>query len=195
MMNVSTLHRLRRVTNLMKANAELATRGRWWMSHRHVLARDRKSQPFDVACEPWLKAQTVYGVNQYSGGDANMRHIATCYPDAVIQLVGDVEALLEERDQIIEQCAAVAEGLPQLIQPTAKREEYIDVIAAALGGKVTQRENANRMVRLLNEAGFIIALPGDQISGVAIAAKLRAQIPSEDNAPPEDEPEVAYPNA
>ena len=136
-MNVSTLHRLRRVVGLMKANAERATRGRWWISHAHVLARGKTSKPFDVACQPWLKSQTVHGVNDESeDGFANMRHIATCYPDAVIKLSDDIEVLLAERDGIIEECAKVAENLPQLIQSTAKREEIVDEVAAALGGKI-----------------------------------------------------------
>jgi hypothetical protein len=92
-MDKTAARRLRRVTALIKANAQRATPGRWWISHSHVIANGKDGKAFDVACQPWRRDLACYGVNPGSEMD-NMRHIATCYPEAMIQLADDIDALL-----------------------------------------------------------------------------------------------------
>jgi hypothetical protein len=100
------LNRVNRVLSLIEANARLATPGRWSLDHGQVVKMDFEKQPdgtikdksFDIACQPWERRMAVRGVNPDSkmfAGFPDMRHIATCSPITMLQLVEDIRAILE----------------------------------------------------------------------------------------------------
>jgi hypothetical protein len=108
--NNKTINRIKRVTDDIEATAKAATPGRWAISHSHVYGTqvkdlgDGKCQRvyFDIASQPYERAQCVYGVHPDKGGMgwSDMKHIATCEPERMKMLVADVRELLIERKDI-----------------------------------------------------------------------------------------------
>lgn len=107
-----TINRLKRTTALIDANAKLASPGPWRISHGHVYANVPKKEDerfstrcFDICSQPWAKSHhTIYGLNPSTDRNAaykDMRHIATCEPQTMQQLVADVGLLLAEREELL----------------------------------------------------------------------------------------------
>lgn len=101
MISQQTINRIVRVTDLIEANAKLATPGPWDISHGHVIKHDRTADGknyvgYDIASQPYERNQCVYGVHP-KPGYPDMRHIKTCAPDVMLKLVEDVRELINER--------------------------------------------------------------------------------------------------
>lgn len=115
MIETRIINRIKRVTALIYANAKLASPGKWYMSHGHVIAPGRNKRggvDFDVACQPWdSKQHTVYGLNPRDKGRDDMRHIATCEPKTMQELVEDVTLLLDERESVTALATQIADLL------------------------------------------------------------------------------------
>ncbi|MCB1466562.1 MAG: hypothetical protein KDK08_05320 [Rhizobiaceae bacterium] len=100
------MNRLKRFLDEIESNAKPATRGRWRMDHGHVIAsRERtqedgtiKNEVFDVACRPWDAKMCVRLPNPYMSALQDMRHVATCYPEKMLELVKFVRRLLSEQE-------------------------------------------------------------------------------------------------
>ena len=96
------LNRVSRLLTLIEENAKAATPGPWILTHNHVVKLEYQKgangkvtdKSFDIACEPWMQHQAVYGVNPQKHFSNNMRHITTCEPRTMLQLVEDVRAIL-----------------------------------------------------------------------------------------------------
>lgn len=97
------LNRVKRVTDLIEANGKLATPGPWSVSHSHVIKHQSlppaeghrwgKDASFDVASQPYKRDQACFGINPTGDGYPDMRYIATCNPQTMLNLVEDVRKL------------------------------------------------------------------------------------------------------
>jgi hypothetical protein len=115
MIETSAINRIKRVIATIAANTEATSPGPWYMSHGHVISPGEYTKggaDFDVCKQPWNeKDHTVYGINPGMSGRNDMRHIATCEPSTMKGLVKDVTRLLEERENVVELAALIADLL------------------------------------------------------------------------------------
>lgn len=141
--STTTINRIKRVIGEIAANAVNSTSpGPWYMSHGHVISPGEKlpvppgqrfapQAAYDVCSTPSGKDHTVYGKNpatDYGRGD--MRHITTCEPVRMRKLTEDVQALLDEREDI----TSLAGRLDDVINNTMAGSD--DPRAKALGDAV-----------------------------------------------------------
>lgn len=99
MIEKRTINRIKRVLATIKGNAERATPGPWSYNHGHVVKYDGKGGGFDIAA-PIYSHSAHYVLGKTTDNDqadyGNMRHIATCHPQTMLQLAADIETLLKE---------------------------------------------------------------------------------------------------
>lgn len=107
----TVVNRIKRITSLIEANIGATSPGKWYMSHGHVISPGTRRPPlpgqrfaasadFDVCSVPSGKDHKIYSFNTSESGRNDMRYIATVEPTTMKQLVSDVTALLDERDNV-----------------------------------------------------------------------------------------------
>lgn len=142
MISQTTINRVKRVISEIAANTKATSPGPWYMSHGHVISPGPKCKPlangyvpqapFDVCKVPSDNDHKIYGYNPdtYASGRNDMRHITQCEPVRMLKLTEDVQALLDEREDI----AALAVRLDDIINNTMAGSD--DPRAKALGDAV-----------------------------------------------------------
>jgi len=122
-------NRIKRLIATIAANTEATSPGPWYLSHGHVISPGKNTKggsDFDVCSQPWdTKQHTVYGINAGMSGRNDMRHIATCDPTTMKKLIADVQALLDERESVVELAARIADLLGNPAELTIEAQKLL----------------------------------------------------------------------